>query len=70
MQLKSSCFPSFWFSGKGFRGCGKEFDGSGKLSLWEESVRIGECCKLKVAISRGFGKFWERFSPLSDSICL
>jgi hypothetical protein len=32
--LKSSCFPSFWFSGKGFRVGGKEFDGYGKLCLW------------------------------------
>jgi len=31
VQLKSSCFPSFWFSGKGFRAGGKEFDGRGKL---------------------------------------
>jgi hypothetical protein len=28
------CFPSFWFSGKGFRGFGKGFDGHGKLCLW------------------------------------
>lgn len=70
VQLKSSCFPSFWFSGKGFGACGKEFDGSGKSGLWEKSVRVKECCKLKVAVSRGFGKVWERFFPLFDSICL
>jgi len=60
--LKSSCFPSFWFSGKGFRGCGKELDGSGKLWLWEESGRVRECCRLKVAVSRCFGKFGNAFS--------
>jgi hypothetical protein len=69
VQLKSSCFPSFWFSGKGFRGFGKEFDGCGKLWLWEESGRVRECCRLKVVVSRGFGKVWERFFPLFDSIC-
>ena len=30
--LKSSCFPSFWFSGKGFRAGGKEFGVGGKKS--------------------------------------
>ena len=68
--MKSSCFPSFWFSGKGFDGCGKEFDGSGKLWLWEELRRVSECCKLKVAVSRGFREgpgtlfpiFWNQFT--------
>jgi hypothetical protein len=59
--LKSSCFPSFWFTGKGFRGCGKEFDGSGKSGLWKKSVRVKECCRLKVAVSRGC---WEGLGTL------
>jgi hypothetical protein len=62
VQLKSSCFPSFWFSGKGFRGCGKEFDGSGKSGLWKKSVGVRKCHKLKVAVSRCFGKFGNAFS--------
>jgi hypothetical protein len=65
-----SFFQVFGGFGKGFGAHGKEFDGSGKSGLWGESVRVGECCRLKVVVSRGFGKVWERFFPLFDSICL
>jgi hypothetical protein len=70
VQLKSSCFLSFWFSGKGFGACGKEFDGCGKLWLWRKSVRVKECCRLKVPFPVVVGKVWERFFPLITKFAL